>query len=100
MERLFKTLVDLQMMVQGMEDDLGLSDLGNIEKRVLLSIVESYGKNGVASTSEILAHPLLNAFSRPSLFRALKFLEETDRIFKVSNKRGFYAPAKNVGVTS
>ena len=100
LERLFKTLVDLQMMVQGMEDDLGLSDLGNIEKRVLLSIVEFYGKNGVASTSEILAHPLLNAFSRPSLFRALKFLEETDRIFKVSNKRGFYAPAKNVGVTS
>ena len=100
MERLFKTLADLQMMVQGMEDDLGLSDLGNIEKRVLLSIVEFYGKNGVASTSEILAHPLLNAFSRPSLFRALKFLEETDRIFKVSNKRGFYAPAKNVGVTS
>jgi hypothetical protein len=37
---LFKTLVDLQMMVQGIEEDLGLSDLGNIEKRVLLSIIE------------------------------------------------------------
>ena len=84
------------MMVQGMEDDLGLSDLGNIEKRVLLSIVEFYGKNGVASTSEILAHPLLNAFSRPSLFRALKILEETGKISKVSDKRGFYAPLKNV----
>ena len=83
-------------MVQGMEDDLGLSDLGNIEKRVLLSIVEFYGKNGVASTSEILAHPLLNAFSRPSLFRALKILEETGKISKVSDKRGFYAPLKNV----
>ena len=45
----------------------------------------------------ILAHPLLNSFSRPSLFRALKLLEETGRIFKVSDKRGFYAPAKNVG---
>ena len=100
MTTLFKTLVDLQMMVQGIEEDLGLSDLGNIEKRVLLSIIGFYDQNGVASTAEILAHPLLNAFSRPSLFRALKFLEETGRISKVSDKRGFYAPAKNVGVTS
>ena len=94
---LFKTLVDLQMLVQGIEEDLGLSDLGNIEKRVLLSIIEFYDQKGVASTAKILAHPLLNAFSRPSLFRALKFLEETGRIFKVSDKRGFYAPVKNVG---
>ena len=94
---LFKTLVDLQMMVQGIEEDLGLSDLGNIEKRVLLSIIEFYDQNGVASTAEILAHPLLITFSRPSLFRALKLLEETGRIFKVSDKRGFYAPAKNTG---
>jgi hypothetical protein len=94
---LFKTLVDLQMMVQGIEEDLGLSNLGNIEKRVLLSIIEFYDQNGVASTAEILAHPLLITFSRPSLFRALKLLEETGRIFKVSDKRGFYAPTKNAG---
>ena len=85
------------MMVQGIEEDFGLSDLGNIEKRVLLLIVKFHDQNGVASTAEILAHPLLNAFSRPSLFRALKFLEETGRILKVSDKRGFYAPARNVG---
>ena len=93
---LFKTLVDLQMMVQGIEYDLGLSDLGNIEKRVLVTITAFYDQSGVASTAEILAHPLLNAFSRPSLFRALKFLEENGRIFKVSDKRGFYAPVKIV----
>ena len=87
-------------MVQGIEDDLGLSDPGNIEKRVLSTIMEPYDQNGVASTAEILTHPLLNAFSRPSLFRALKLLEETGRIFKVSDKRGFYAPAKNVGSSS
>ncbi|MDA9109999.1 hypothetical protein N9J41_00255 [bacterium] len=97
MTTLFKTLVDLQMMVQGIEEDLGLSDLGNIEKRVLLSIIEFHDQNGVASTAEILAHPLLTTFSRPSLFRALKLLEQTGRILKISDKRGFYAPAKNVG---
>jgi len=69
-------------MVQGIEEDLGLSDLGNIEKRVLLSIIEFHDQNGVASTAEILAHPLLTTFSRPSLFRALKLLEETGRILK------------------
>jgi hypothetical protein len=84
-------------MVQGIEEDLGLSDLGNIEKRVLLSIIEFHDQNGVASTAEILSHPLLATFSRPSLFRALKLLEETGRILKVSDKRGFYAPGKNVG---
>ena len=52
------------MMVQGIEDDLGLSDPGNIEKRVLSSIMESYDQNGVASTAEILAHPQIQ---RPSL---------------------------------
>jgi len=51
-------------MVQGIEDDLGLSDPGNIEKRVLSSIMESYDQNGVASTAEILAHPQIQ---RPSL---------------------------------
>ena len=97
MTTLFKTLVNLQMMVQGIEEDLGLSDLGNIEKRVLLSIIEFHDQNGVASTAEILAHPLLTTFSRPSLFRALKFLEKIGRISKVSDKRGFYVPATNVG---
>ena len=52
------------MMVQGIEDDLGLSDPGNIEKRVLTSIIESYDQNGVASAAEILAHPQIQ---RPSL---------------------------------
>ena len=52
------------MMGQGIEDDLGLSDPGNIEKRVLTSIMESYDQNGVASAAEILAHPQIQ---RPSL---------------------------------
>ena len=52
------------MMVQGIEDDLGLSDPGNIEKRVLSTIMEPYDQNGVASTAEILAHPQIQ---RPSL---------------------------------
>jgi fatty acid desaturase len=52
------------MMVQSIEDDLGLSDPGNIEKRVLKSIIESYDQNGVASAAEILAHPQIQ---RPSL---------------------------------
>ena len=52
------------MMGQGIEDDLGLSDPGNIEKRVLTSIIESYDQNGVASAAEILAHPQIQ---RPSL---------------------------------
>ena len=45
----------------------------------------------------ILAAAVAQGLLKTALFRALKLLEETGRIFKVSAKRGFYAPAKNVG---
>ena len=45
----------------------------------------------------ILAAAVAQGLLKTALFRALKLLEETGRIFKVSDKRGFYAPAKNVG---
>ena len=44
----------------------------------------------------ILAAAVAQGLLKTALFRALKLLEETGRIFKVSDKRGFYAPAKNV----
>lgn len=45
----------------------------------------------------ILAAAVAQGLLKTALYRALKLLEETGRIFKVSDKRGFYAPAKNVG---
>ena len=87
-----KRLTKLQIMVSEMEEDLGLSGLSNIEKKTLLVIVDLNEKSGLASTSDILAHPILNQFSRQSMFRALKVLGVCGKVVKVGIKRGYYAP--------
>ena len=87
-----KTLTELQLMVSGLEADLGISEMSEIERKVLLSLSDAYAKAGVAATGAILSHPMLSTFSRPSLFRALKALEAAGKVTKVTNKRGYYAP--------
>lgn len=87
-----KRLTKLQIMISEMEEDLGLSGLSDIEKKTLLVIVDLSEKAGLASTSDILAHPILNQFSRQSMFRALKVLGVCGKVVKVGIKRGYYAP--------
>ena len=88
----FKQLTKLQLVVSKMEEDLGLSGLSNIEKKTLLAIVDLNANNGSATTSDILAHPMLNRFSRQSTFRALKALGVCGKVLKVGIKRGYYVP--------
>ena len=87
-----KTLTDLQLMVSDLEADLGISDMSEIERKVLFSLSDVFAQEGVAATAAILSHPMLSAFSRPSLFRALKALEAAGKITKVTETRGYYAP--------
>ena len=86
------TLTELQLMVSDLEADLGISDMSEIERKVLLSLSDVFAQVGVAATGAILSHRMLSTFSRPSLFRALKALEAAGKVTKVSEKRGFYAP--------
>ena len=87
-----KTLTELQLMVSGLEADLGISDMSEIERKVLLSLYHIYAQEGVTATGALISHPMLSTFSRPSLFRALKALEAAGKVIKVTNKRGYYAP--------
>ena len=88
-----KILTNLQLMVRDIEKDLGLSDLSEIERKVLISVSDVFDQLGKVPTSEILSHPMLSTFSRPALFRALKILEVAGNITKVTDKRGYYALA-------
>ena len=88
-----KTLTDLQLMVSDLEADLGISDMSEIERKVLLSLSDVYAQAGVATTGAVLSHPMLSTFSRPSLFRALKALEADGKVTKATEKRGYYAPS-------
>ena len=85
-------LSDLQMLVSELEHDLGLDNLGQIERKVLLAIADVAAKKGSAQTHDVLGHSLLSSFSRPSLFRALKELTDEGKLLKVTDKRGYYAP--------
>jgi hypothetical protein len=93
MDSRLKTLTELQLMVSGLEADLGISEMSEIERKALLSLSDVYSQVGVAATGAILSHPMLSTFSRPSLFRALKALEAAGKVTKVTEKQGYYAPS-------
>ena len=93
MDSRLKTLTELQLMVSGLEADLGISEMSEIERKVLLSLSDVYAQAGVAATGAILSHSMLSTFSRPSLFRALKALEAAGKVTKATEKRGYYAPS-------
>jgi len=90
MSNLLQNIAKLQMMLADMEADVGIRDIGVIEKSVLSAIVDLTEGAPLASTKEILAHHLNEVYSRPSLFRALKNLENLGRITKGGEKRGLY----------
>lgn len=89
-----KKLANLKLMVTKMEADLGLSNHSHLNRTLVLAVANLHEKkDGCASTSDLLEHPLLQEFSRPSIFRALKAMEVSGDIKKVGPVRGYYAPA-------
>ena len=89
-----KKLANLKLIVTKMEADLGLSDHSHLSRSLVTAVADLYEqKDGNASTAALLEHPLLQEFSRPSIFRALKAMEASGEIKKIGPVRGFYAPA-------
>ena len=83
-------LAQLSMLLSDMEQELGLEELSHFEKQVLLAIVDCASNDNGAKLADIQNHKLTQEISRPSLFRALKQLEETGQIAKLEGKRGRY----------
>jgi len=93
MSNSLKALADLKLLVRQMETELGISDYSHLNRSLLMAVTDLHENNGRAATSDLIDHPLLSEFSRPSIFRALKALETFGDIKKVGLVRGFYAPA-------
>ncbi|NCW66594.1 MAG: hypothetical protein EBW03_13425 [Rhodobacteraceae bacterium] len=55
MTQKFNNLIDLVKIVSEMERDLGLSDISNSERKVLLAISDLENREGVAKTKAIRA---------------------------------------------
>ena len=72
MTQKFNNLIDLVKIITEIERDLGLDDISNFERNVLLAISDLENTEGVAKTKAILSHDLTVGISRPSIFRALR----------------------------
>ena len=90
METRISNLIDLKKVVQQLEKDLGLGSMSSHEKAVLLAISDLQQLDGVAQTKAILAHELTTSISRPSIFRALKKLEEHGKLKRADCSNGSY----------
>lgn len=86
-------LIDLKKVVQQLEKDLGLGSMSFHEKAVLLAISDLQQLDGVAKTKAILNHNLTVSISRPSIFRALKKLEEHGKLKRAGGSNGSYLTA-------
>ena len=84
-------------MLSQMEDDLGMGEMSISEKQVLMAVFDIQEKMGSAKTKTILNHDLTKNISRPSIFRALKQLENAKQIEKLDNKFASYTIATNLG---
>ena len=90
MQTRISNLIDLKKVVQQLEKDLGLGSMSSHEKAVLLAISDLQQLDGVAKTKAILDHELTTSISRPSIFRALKKLEEHGKLKRSGSSNGSY----------
>ena len=90
MTQKLNNLIDLVKIVTEMERDLGLDDISNSERNVLLAISDLENSEGVAKTNAILSHELTVGISRPSNFRALAKLEKLGKLSRENDTNGAY----------
>ena len=69
---------------------MGLDDISNSERNVLLAISDLENSEGIAKTKAILSHDLTVGISRPSIFRALAKLEKLGKLFRKTYTNGAY----------
>ena len=80
-----KALAELSQIVHGMERDLGLTNLSDPDKRVLLSIVREAQEHGTAKTRNVVNICMEQGVSRPTIFRSLKALTNMGHIEQVQH---------------
>ncbi len=90
MNKRYATIYRLQETLSDLEEDLGLGDLGDHERRVFLAAVGVANSQDACQTKDIVGHRLLRGISRPSIFRALNKLLERGLLSQEQEKKGHY----------
>ena len=87
-------VASLRVLLSELEREIGIEQIGSIEKRILLAIADLTISHDLATTKMIKDHPLNSDVTQPSFYRAIGKLEKMGKIKKVGEKRGFYAIAE------
>ena len=87
-----EALISFKLLLQKMEDDLGLSELSAVETNVFLAISDLCNKDekSNARTKDLLNHDLVSKAGRATIFRALIKLEAVNKISKSDTLHGHY----------
>ena len=88
-----EALISFKLLLQKMEDDIGLSDMSDVETKVFLAISDLCNQFDTAKTQSVLQHDLVASIGRATIFRAIKKLEGRKKISKSKNQHGAYSLA-------
>ena len=91
MSSLLQKVASLRVVLSELEKEIGIEDIGTIEKKVLLAIADISNLYDVVEIKRVKDHPLISNVTQPSFYRALNNLQNMEKIKKVGIKRGFYA---------
>jgi len=75
MSSAFERLISLKILLEDMEQDLGLTSLSSAEKSVYLAAQSLKSDGGIVETKQIMTHLFTQDISRPTFFRALSKIE-------------------------
>ena len=87
MPDLFARLISIKLILEEMEQDLGLEALSEVEKNVYLAAQALKSNIGRVETKQIQAHSFTQNMSRPTFFRALKSIEAKGFISRADSKK-------------
>ena len=91
MSSLLQKVATLRVVLSELEKEIGIEDIGTIEKKVLLAIADISSLYDVVEIKRVKDHPLISNVTQPSFYRALNNLQNMGKIKKVGIKRSFYA---------
>jgi len=74
-----ESLISFKILIQKMEQDLGLSELSDAENKVYLAISDLCNQFENAKTQAVLQHQFASSMGRATIFRTLKKLKERKR---------------------
>lgn len=87
MSNLIEKLISLKVILEEMEEDLGLARLSEFEKNLYLAAQSLKSPDSTVKTKQLRGHTFTRSMSRPTFFRALQALEKKGLIARSGSKK-------------